>query len=477
MPSASSRESERGQLREFDGSFRTGASRGRSAVAESRQGEIQERRVEWMASGVPVLVIGSESLRDALSRALSRADLRWSDNPLQGVWMFGAAPCERVVLSLEIGAVIQRVIESIRQLAPSTCIILVGRPYQEPFARQLIEIGATDYALEPLSQDEIRSLLSLSGEVQPNVSQPMQPAEPSPVGPLEPPSPGELAGLGQILQALGDGPQATLDRLCAWITDAIGAIGVTIEIESCSSSIGTHADALVQPIERAGRAVGRLEISPARGTDRTQLARRAAAHARLIDACMLQAREQQQLRELATTDHLTGLKNRRFFEETLCSLLDRASADRSSVTLLLFDVDDFKSYNDRFGYEVGDGLLREISVLLSACCREQDVVARFGGDEFAVVFWDSQEPRVPGSEHPTSPTALAERFHHAIAAHQFKCLGPHAPAKVTISGGLASFPWDGRTAAEMVRAAERALREAKSVGKNRIQIASSSADS
>ncbi|MBL8879492.1 MAG: GGDEF domain-containing protein [Phycisphaerales bacterium] len=447
------------------------AARGSSAFGESGARQIQERRTEWMASGIPVLVIGAESLRDALLRALPHVDLRWSDNPLQGVWLFGAAPCERVVLSAEIGAVLGRVIESLRQLAPDARIIVVGRPHLEPFARQMLQRGATDYALDPLARDEIQSLLGLAGDEPSKVRQPMHPAEPNPAAGSDAPTAGELAALGQILQSLGDGPRATLDRLCAWVAEAIGAAGVAIESESFTSSVGASREPFVQPIERAGRVVGRLEISGGTG-DPPRLARRAAAYARLIDACMLQAREQQQLRDLASTDHLTGLKNRRYFEESLRSLVDRAAADRSSVTLLLFDIDDFKSYNDRFGYEVGDGLLREISVLLSGCCREQDVVARFGGDEFAVVFWDAQEPRVPGSTHPTAPTALAERFHRALTEHQFKCLGPHAPASVTISGGLASFPWDGRSAAELVRAAERALREAKGVGKNRIQIAS-----
>lgn len=426
-----------------------------------------------MSSNDPVLVIGAISLRDSLARAMPHADLRWCDNPLQGVWTFGAQPCERIVISLDVGAVLPRVIDSIRKLAPDARIILVGRPHHEPIARHLLNHGATDYALEPIARDEIETLLN---PPPPAASTPtMTTNDPQPQADenvSEHPTPGELTALGRILQSLADGPAATLERLCKLIQDSLPAVSVVIELDDLRAQAGTMNETPhVQTIERGGQPVGRLLYSAGRNADAGAISRRAAEYARLIDAYVLQAREQQQLRELAWTDHLTGLKNRRYFEDALTRLISRAAADRSSVTLLLFDIDDFKSYNDRFGYEVGDGLLREISMLIGQCCREQDIVARFGGDEFAVVFWDAEEPRLPGSTHPTAPTVLADRFHRVLNAHRFKCLGPHAPASVTISGGLASFPWDGRTTSEMVRAAEGALRAAKKIGKNRIQLA------
>ncbi len=80
-------------------------------------------------------------------------------------------------------------------------------------------------------------------------------------------------------------------------------------------------------------------------------------------------------------------------------------------------------------------------------------------------------PRVAGSQHPTDTLQLAERFCSAIRSHQFECLGPAAPGPVTISGGLASFPWDGKTADELMKSADDALIETKRRGKNGITLA------
>ena len=99
------------------------------------------------------------------------------------------------------------------------------------------------------------------------------------------------------------------------------------------------------------------------------------------------------------------------------------------------------------------------------------MVVRYGGDEFAVVFWDAEEQRVPGSEHPREPMALATRFCSAIAQHSFECLGSDAPGPVTISGGLACFPRHGTAREQLLAAADEALLSAKRTGKNRIHLA------
>ena len=182
------------------------------------------------------------------------------------------------------------------------------------------------------------------------------------------------------------------------------------------------------------------------------------------------------LQKLAITDELTGLYNARYFRHFLARIVERARAMHFPVTLLLFDIDDFKKYNDRFGHGVGDEILRQVAGLMKRCTRDHDLVARVGGDEFAVVFWEKEGPRQPKEDKPQmpakppqSPRLVFERFRRLMASQEFPGLGATGKGVLTISGGLASFPWDGRDVAELIEAADQALvKGAKQSGKDRI---------
>jgi diguanylate cyclase (GGDEF)-like protein len=149
----------------------------------------------------------------------------------------------------------------------------------------------------------------------------------------------------------------------------------------------------------------------------------------------------------------------------MARLLERARENRSRVTLLLFDIDDFKKYNDTFGHASGDAIIRELIQILRACTRQYDLVARIGGDEFAVVYRDNEAPRQPNSEHPRDVLAATERFREAIRNHHWPetC---KIEGDVSISGGLATFPWDADTLESLMAKADEALLQAKSAGKN-----------
>lgn len=175
-----------------------------------------------------------------------------------------------------------------------------------------------------------------------------------------------------------------------------------------------------------------------------------------------------ELRDMALCDELTGIWNRRYFNRFLERILEKAASDRSQVTLLVFDIDDFKLYNDKYGHGTGDEVLRETARLMLSVVREHDVVARIGGDEFAVIFWDNEKPRKPNSEHPNDVVAAAQRFQDAICSHRFPKLMDKAIGRLTVSGGLASFPWDGRSPDELLARADAMALQSKRQGKNAI---------
>ncbi len=188
------------------------------------------------------------------------------------------------------------------------------------------------------------------------------------------------------------------------------------------------------------------------------------------------------LEKLATTDELTGLKNRRYLWEFSRQIMELARAENSRVTLLVFDIDDFKHYNDKYGHSTGDNILKQAAVLMQRSCREHDVVGRIGGDEFAVIFWDgphkegideSGERRSAQAEHPREAIFIAKRFQKALESAELNLLGSKGKGVLTISGGLASFPRDGSTVDELFEQADKALLEAKRSGKNRIYLVGS----
>jgi diguanylate cyclase (GGDEF)-like protein len=185
------------------------------------------------------------------------------------------------------------------------------------------------------------------------------------------------------------------------------------------------------------------------------------------------------LERLATTDDLTALKNRRYIWEFARQILEHARQTKGRVTLLVFDIDNFKHYNDVYGHLIGDEILRQAALLMRRCCRSHDVVGRIGGDEFAVVFWDDpyrgagdveRERRAATAEHPREAILVAKRFQKEFGHADLHLLGPGGEGVLTISGGLASFPRDGATVEQLFARADLALREAKGNGKNRLYL-------
>jgi two-component system, cell cycle response regulator len=161
------------------------------------------------------------------------------------------------------------------------------------------------------------------------------------------------------------------------------------------------------------------------------------------------------VRRLATRDDLTGLSNRRAFNEMLGHELARAQRQNHRLSLVLFDLDHFKLVNDTLGHPVGDALLRRVADQAKGLVRLGDVVARYGGEEFAMIL--------PNADLDAA-LAMAERLRETIASGI-------APTTVTTSLGVAVYPDHGRTAEALLSAADAALYASKNAGRNRTSAA------
>jgi diguanylate cyclase (GGDEF)-like protein/PAS domain S-box-containing protein len=167
------------------------------------------------------------------------------------------------------------------------------------------------------------------------------------------------------------------------------------------------------------------------------------------------------LRELAVRDHLTGLFNRRYMEETLERELLRASRQGLLLGIIMLDIDEFKHFNDVYGHAAGDAVLREYGKLLIQHFRGEDVACRYGGDEFIVVLLDASLKMV---------RERAERLCE-YARHINIQFDGHIYETITISVGVAIFPEHGSTSAEILKAADIALYRAKREGRDQAVVA------
>jgi diguanylate cyclase (GGDEF)-like protein len=179
----------------------------------------------------------------------------------------------------------------------------------------------------------------------------------------------------------------------------------------------------------------------------------------VTDVCARALRNADLIERLSSqvfVDFVTGVFNRRAFEEHLGVELERARRYDRPVSILFLDLDGFKAVNDTYGHAVGDDALKRVAEVLRHAFRTSDRVCRYGGDEFAVVFPETAKEDV---------IRLAERLRKQVAAIW-------APEEhgygLTASIGVASYPSDGRNVVELVQGADRALYRAKSGGRNQV---------
>ncbi|MFH0826491.1 MAG: sensor domain-containing diguanylate cyclase [Candidatus Omnitrophota bacterium] len=161
--------------------------------------------------------------------------------------------------------------------------------------------------------------------------------------------------------------------------------------------------------------------------------------------------------QMAHMDSLTELWNHGYFQYLLQRELEKTKAMKAPLSLIMFDIDDFKIYNDSLGHQVGDRMLKELAELLKNQSRKMDYVCRYGGEEFTIILPQTEKKEA---------YVIAERLRQDIEKHVFVHAQTLPKKTFTSSLGLATYPEDGQSSAELIEATDKALYQAKSKGKN-----------
>jgi diguanylate cyclase (GGDEF)-like protein len=217
---------------------------------------------------------------------------------------------------------------------------------------------------------------------------------------------------------------------------------------------------LCVPLAEHGESLGLLcLLGSADDASRSALTRETAvAVGEVIQRAIADLRVRASLLEQASVDVLTGLHNRRYLDDSLTRELHRAVRRRSPLCVAMLDIDHFKRFNDMFGHQAGDVLLRELGRTLRDQVRKSDISCRYGGEEFVLVFPDSSL---------ADTSRRVARVCARVRDLGVRDLGRHL-GRITLSAGVAEAHSEGSTASDLLRAADEALYAAKRAGRDRI---------
>lgn len=180
-----------------------------------------------------------------------------------------------------------------------------------------------------------------------------------------------------------------------------------------------------------------------------------------VDRVRSLTREVTRTHQKAITDALTRLYNHGFFRQRLEIELERARATGDQVSLVLFNIDHFKKYNDTYGHEEGNEVLLAVAQIMKGVGRRGDIIARYGGEEFVALLY--------GANCDEART-FAETVRRAVEKHAFAEGPGREPRRVTISGGCATFPQPAASEDDLIKLADEKLYQAKGEGRNRVVV-------
>jgi diguanylate cyclase (GGDEF)-like protein len=220
--------------------------------------------------------------------------------------------------------------------------------------------------------------------------------------------------------------------------------------------------ALVVPLFVSNKVAGSLQlISSREGAFTSEDAQLLWVLSLVAESLLTRDYANDGLIRLAFTDYLTGLKTRGYFEQQLELEIKRSERKKSQFSLLMIDIDFFKSLNDRYGHHAGDQVLRDVASILMKDMREVDTVARYGGEEFVIIL-----PETSGA----GARYVAERVRRAVEHAKFFAGSPSAVEALTISIGIAVFAEDAQFRRDLIENADAALYYAKAHGRNSVVL-------
>jgi diguanylate cyclase (GGDEF)-like protein len=248
--------------------------------------------------------------------------------------------------------------------------------------------------------------------------------------------------------------------------------------DSAADARCTHLDAsfegwsLCVPLAAMGETIGLLHLRVGRMPDgpvgRPQLAQAARDElfairfAAMAATALANLHLRETLRYQSVRDPLTGLFNRRYLEDLLELEIGRAVRKLRPLSLIMLDADHFKHFNDTYGHEAGDNVLRALASVFTRAVRKEDLACRYGGEEFILVM-----PEAALEIALTRAHRIREEVRRMVVSHAGRALGP-----ITVSAGVASFPDHAATTEALVAAADAALYQAKAQGRDRVVLAS-----
>ncbi|HLL90219.1 MAG TPA: GGDEF domain-containing protein [Tepidisphaeraceae bacterium] len=443
-----------------------------------------------------VLLIGDEDrqVQSALAQAMPAAQIVPVGSVFDAIAELTAAGAGAYTAVAAAAEPIERrpeaAVRALRELTGDGRLLLFGHSTLEPLSRKMLQFGVDDYVVTPAAPGELQQVFGTPSHRVPIPATSAAEAledrgtvrgnrEDGTPAPLPFPT---ISLADVVLDALLQHPHDAVTAAVRQVNTALGAPYQLRQLkpDAPAPDIGEGRTAITTAVRVGSVAASTLHLSAPADVDESAARHFLAQVAHLLAKIGALQERHNQLQKLAITDELTGLYNGRYFRHFLARITEKAKVMRFPVTLLLFDIDNFKQYNDAHGHAVGDEILKQTAALMKRCVRDHDCVARISGDEFAVVFWDKEGPRqshsgqgVPGRP-PQAPVQVFERFRGLINQAEFQKLGASGEGVLTISGGLAVYPYDAQNPEQLYEAADRALMfGSKKAGKDRVFLVGS----